>query len=358
MPAFRSKSRIAAEDFYRQSQDATNRAIQQGYGGVGGYLFGPNARERADIARADEQEQYALDQQRQQEQMLQALPQAVGGADALARAAGARPQDLTPEQRMGYGYNLAQQAQAGIDPNTTAGVMGANPMLNPAVAAANESAAMQAQQDYDTGTMRQQELQSRMQRNAMQGAAAGRTAGRENMLGGFSPQQVVDLQMQATGLSQGISSINNLNTLLDAFPNAATLLANPEARGAARAEMVAAAAAINSTLNLGALAKEEREFLFELQDNPDSVLGRLKANDKNTKALYNGLLRQMENKRSAMQTLQERMGNQGLVDWGDVNTPFKLPEGAGEIVGANPSITPGTKPQGEEAIIPTGTPLF
>jgi hypothetical protein len=137
MPVTKSRSRINAEAFYQQQQEATNRAIEQGWGGIGGYLFGPSKREQADIGRASEAEQYALERMRADGQALEQLPQLVAGADALARAGGAMPQDLPDAQRAGYGINLAQQMRAGITPTTAGAAMAGNQTLNPTVAGDN-----------------------------------------------------------------------------------------------------------------------------------------------------------------------------------------------------------------------------
>jgi len=94
MPVFKSKSRLNAEQFYQQQQEATNRAIEQGFGGISGYLFGPSQRERADISRATEAEAYALEQQRALEQQgIASQEQARALSDVLV-AGGMNPRGI------------------------------------------------------------------------------------------------------------------------------------------------------------------------------------------------------------------------------------------------------------------------
>lgn len=228
--------------------------------------------------------------------------------------------------------NIYQQVQGGVDPTGAAqSALGASQPGQMAYRNQQMMAALQQQQQI--AAMNQPQFS-------------------------LKPTELIEIQAQVTGLSQGIEAFQTLDGLLQAYPSSLELLASPEAVGTARAAMPAAAAAMNQMLDLGALTSDEREFLFEMQANPDSAVGRLFSRDATTRATYNGLIRRMEIKRASIQGVLSRLpgADASVIDFGNLTSPFTtLPE-MGDIVGT------GTKPPPAasipEAIIPPGTALF
>ena len=333
MPKFISKSRMDAQKYHEQAMETSNRMIRDAETGWS-WLFGPSGQEMANVSRATEAEQYALDQARKVEQ----LPTLVAGADAAARMAGARPQDLNPTQRGSYGINMAQQIMAGRDP---AAVAAGNPLLNPAVV---ESAQREQQQQHFQNLlaarqdMRQQATaESQQDRNRAQMVAAGLTneaAQRAAELGNLSFNDALQLQTTLDVYGGAVEGFQTLNSLIDAFPNAISLANNPDAMGTAVAQSMRLLPAMALLAGSGTLNDGEREFFSDFERDPSSVISRLASNDKRTKATYNGIIRQLEQRRGSLVNLAGRYGASKAIDASVAASPFEVPKGAGPRVDA------------------------
>lgn len=183
----------------------------------------------------------------------------------------------------------------------------------------------------------------------------------QDPFGGLKITDALDIQAEVTGLSQGIQSAEILTSMQDAYPNALSLAADGEAQGTARTNMIQLAASMNSILDLGALTKDEREFLFDMLDNPDSVIGRLWGRDTRAKAVYRSLISKMETRRLAMSSVIDAYGATGAIDFGSLANPFAVPNFptvGGDEMGSPTRQFLQESQEGGGVVIPPNMPVF
>ena len=266
-------------------------------------LFGVGAgQRRTDLSRAAEAEGFERDQQRAGAERARVNPLTAQAGLAQARALGLDASQLSQGERMGAGVNAFQQAQGGLGPDQ----IGSN--------LAFQSPENQ-QLIQDDATLRQQAIVANQQ-----ALEAGPSPFRD-----MSVTDAVGLQMDATALSQGIADVQTLDSLLTAFPTWTSLAFDPEAQGTAKTAVIGTMAAVNSLLELGALTKDEREYLADFADDPDSIMQRMFNRDDRTHATYGSLISKLETKRQAFSGIMQRAGKGGLIDFSDINTGFEAP---------------------------------
>jgi len=190
-----------------QQAIANTQAAQGQFGGI---FVGDkrNLAKKDAVARALDEENILRNELGLEQRKQRQAGDTARGANALARASGLDPSQLSVGEQIGLGSNLHQQALAGVSPQTSVAPLLGNPdvPVQPGIrtirdqqALAQQAAAEQAQQLHDLAVRNQKIALATNQENFERH--------------GFSAEQIGDTNMNFRKLTRGLATIDELATI-------------------------------------------------------------------------------------------------------------------------------------------------